>query len=272
LLFLLLGMLLLPAAGCSGTPETAEFGGIVWFCHSASGGTLRVEPAYDPIGETGRIFRSDLSGKVAVPEEIDGKLVTGLADRAFFGSAETTEVVLGNAVETIGKECFYGCTALRTVCLPESIRDCGQNAFSQSGIESFMIPEGLRSLGSEDSQPFFGCVSLQEILVAKENLYYLSESGVLFSKNKKTLLCYPAEKKGSAYVISDTVEKLAPGSFSGCAYLQSLTIPASVKKMENRFFGCEALKTLLVPETQLEDYRENPVLADFTGTLEGYTR
>ena len=249
-----------------------EVGGVVWTYHTVSGGTLCVAPAYEPIGEVGRIYHSDLSGRVVVPEEIDGKQVTALDDRAFFESTETTEIALGDGIETIGKECFYGCTGLKTVLLPEGLRECGQNAFTKSGIETLSIPESLRSLGSEDSQPFFGCDALHEILVDNDNLHYLSESGVLFSKNRKTLLCYPAQKRGSAYVIADTVEKLAPGSFSGCVYLEALTIPASVREMENQFYACDVLTTIYVPEGTLQDYEENPALSDFDGALEEYTR
>lgn len=264
--------LLLAGTGCSAAPEAVEAGGILWFCQPASGGTLCVEPAYDSLGDTGRIFRSDLSGKVIVPEEIDGKPVTELADRAFFESEETTEIVLGEEIRTIGKECFYGCTALRTAELPASVRELGENAFSKSGIERLSFPESLRTIGREDSLPFYGCQSLKEILVDPENLYYFSEGGVLFSKKKKTLLCYPAAKQGSSYVIPDTVEKLAPGSFWMCTNLETLTIPASVRKMECRFADCHALKMLMVPEDRLEDDQEHPALEGFTGKLEGYTR
>ena len=90
---------------------------------------------------------------------------------------------------------------LRTAELPASVRELGENAFSKSGIERLSFPESLRTIGREDSLPFYGCQSLKEILVDPENLYYFSEGGVLFSKKKKTLLCYPAAKQGSSYVI-----------------------------------------------------------------------
>lgn len=52
---------------------------------------------------------------VAIPSEYRGKAVTRIADGAFKDEKRITSVKIGENVEYIGNEAFYGCTALRNI-------------------------------------------------------------------------------------------------------------------------------------------------------------
>jgi hypothetical protein len=71
------------------------------------------------------------------------------------------------------------------------------------------------------------------------NPNYQSIDGVLFSKDGKTLIAYPAGKSGSAYVIPSSVTSIGYEAFKGCTSLTSVTIPSSVTNVSyGAFYGC----------------------------------
>ena len=69
----------------------------------------------------------------------------------------------------IGSDAFNGCSGLTAVTIPGSVTDIGERAFS-------------------------GCSGLTAIEVESGNKNYCAESGVLFTKDKATLICYPEGK------------------------------------------------------------------------------
>lgn len=88
--------------------------------------------------------------------------------------------------------------------------------------------------------PFSHFRSLTEISVSSANRYYNSEDGVLFNKDKTTLISYPKEKADSYYAVPDGVVKILQG-FSEYNYTQYLYLPASVRDIDDidnwNYFG-----------------------------------
>ena len=74
---------------------------------------------------------------------------------------------------------------------------------------------------------------LQEIKT--ENLKFKVESGVLFSADGETLLCYPSGKTNSEYIIPDYVKIIAQYSFVHSPNLTKLTIGSGVQEIKNGF-------------------------------------
>ncbi len=62
----------------------------------------------------------------------------------------------------------------------------------------------------------------RSIRVSSINPKYRSQNGALYNKKMTTLICYPMSKKGSTFVVPDTVRKTAPLSFRGNYYLEKL--------------------------------------------------
>jgi hypothetical protein len=83
--------------------------------------------------------------------------------------------------------------------------------------------------------------------VSAENQEYKDIDGVLFTKDGKTLLCYPEGGK-SAYTIPEGVAVIGENAFWSCANLTSVTIPASVTTIgENAFRFCASLTSITIP-------------------------
>ena len=156
----------------------------------------------------------------------------------------------GKKVTSIGNRAFYGCTGLTSVNIPNSVTSIGDWAFSNcTALTSISIPNGVTSIGDI---AFFDCTALTSINVDINNSTYSSENGVLFNKNKAKILTYPAGKKG-AYTIPNSVISIGDGAFYYCKGLTSITIPNSVTYIHyDAFSGCSALEDVYYTGTEEE--------------------
>ena len=103
-------------------------------------------------------------------------------------------------------------------------------------------PEGHRH-GFEE---FTG---LKKFEVSEGNDELASENGVLFDKDKKTLLKYPAGKVDEEFTVPEGVETIAPHAFDGCKNLKKVELPESVKEIgKGAFEDCENLEEVTLPE------------------------
>ena len=150
----------------------------------------------------------------------------------------------GYKVTKIGNGAFSGCTGLKSVTIPSSVKEIGGGAFSGcTGLKSVTIPSSVTEIGM---WAFTGCTGLKSITVDKNNKNYTSVDGVLFNKDKTRILVYPSAK-GSSYVIPGSVTYIGGWAFSGCTGLKSVTIPSSVTEIgAGAFSGCTGLKSITV--------------------------
>ncbi|MDR1024413.1 MAG: leucine-rich repeat domain-containing protein, partial [Treponema sp.] len=94
---------------------------------------------------------------------------------------------------------------LKGIILPDSLTGIGRGAFwGCSNLTSVTIPAGLTAI---DPGAFSGCTSLSTITAKSANTAFASEDGVLFSKDKTTLLIY-SNGKGTSYTIPNSVTSI----------------------------------------------------------------
>ena len=178
--------------------------------------------------------------------------VTSIESRAFEGCTGLTSVTIPNSVTSIGLNAFSGCTALTSVTIGNGVTIFNQNSFSGcTALTSITIPNSAR-IGHN---VFYGCTGMTSINVAEDNLNYASIDGVLYSKDKKTLIMYPKGKTGS-FTIPNGVTSIgdeddyASCEFEDCTGLTSVTIPNSVTSIWfGAFRGCTGLTSMTVEAT-----------------------
>ena len=201
----------------------------------------------------GVLFDKDKKTIIAYPTEKSGESyeipdsVTTIGDYAFAGCRGLTSITIPDSVTSIGDCAFVECTGLTSITIPDSVTSIGDCAFGEcTGLTSIVIPESVKEI---KENPFLMCYSLQEIEVNEKNKYYLSENGILFDKDKKTIIAYPAEKSGESYEIPDSVTTIGDYAFAGCRGLTSITIPDSVTSIGDcAFSGCTSLTSIIIPE------------------------
>lgn len=157
---------------------------------------------------------------------------------AYENRKKITNVVIpsdvnGVPVTSIQYSAFHGCSNLISAEIPESVTNIGLCAFTD-------------------------CTSLLEINIAEKNPNYCSEDGVLFTKDKTTLIQYPVGNARENYEIPEGVTsirgmidggKVIYGSaFTGCTNLKSVTIPKSIPIIEDVFSGCANLTTVTISD------------------------
>ena len=172
--------------------------------------------------------------------------VTTIGDCAFYYCDSLTSVTIGNSVTTIGRNTFDGCTSLASIAIPDGVTTIGDSAFRDcDSLTSVTIGNSVTTIGYD---AFYGCDSLTSITVDINNQHYSSdEYGVLFNKDKTTLINYPIANTRTSYTIPDSVTTIGNRAFYYCTSLTSVTIPDSVTAIGNfAFRDCDSLTSVTI--------------------------
>jgi hypothetical protein len=134
---------------------------------------------------------------------------------------------------------------ISTFTIPDSETGIEGSAFSTSaGVTSISIPSTITEIGR---RAFFSCSDLTSIDVAPDNPYYSSQEGVLYNKNKTTLVAFPSGKAGT-FSIPSSVTSINNEAFKGCSKLTAITIPDSVTSIGYEAFAyCSSLTSITLP-------------------------
>ena len=175
--------------------------------------------------------------------------VTSIGDYAFYGCKALTSVTIPDSVTSIGVSAFNGCSSLTSVTIPDSVTSIDGSAFYGCyALTSVTIPDSVTSIGW---CAFSYCSALTSIIVDENNSNYLSDAnGVLFNKNRTTLIQYPVGSNKTAYTIPDSVTFIGYSAFEGCDALTSVTIPDSVTSIsDSAFENCSSLTSVTIPDS-----------------------
>lgn len=198
--------------------------------------------------ESGILFNKDKSSLLRFPTAQSGVCnvpdsVTVIDEGAFACCTKLTEVVLPEGLQRINSNAFINCTSLTNVTIPDSVTYIGDYAFA--GCES--LTEINISANVTDIGPgaFCDCTALTGIWVNEANQFYSSDkSGVLFDKDKATLILCPYPYSGS-YTIPNGVTSIGDRAFDSHHALTSVEFPASVTTIGSfAFYECSNLTSM----------------------------
>ena len=249
--------------------------------YNGAGGDVTVPEGVTSIG-SGAFYNCTALKKVTMPNGVTSiasgafyncialtdltipKSVTSISSSAFYNCSSLTEMTVPNGVTILDAYTFYNCTSLKRVTIPGSVQSLGNNTFGYcTALTEVIIPEGLTSIGdsafsdcsslktlqlsgtvtSAGSRMVTNCLALTAVNVADSNQNYCSVEGVLFNKNKTSLLCYPSGKSAAGYSVPSGVTTIGDLALMNCKSLQSVTIPDSVTSIGYLAFGkCGSLR------------------------------
>ena len=173
--------------------------------------------------------------------------VTNLGEGAFDDCINLTTVKTGNGLTSIGLDVFLDCRSMTNLTIGTNITSIAGDAFLLCvQLPSITISKSVTNI---DSGAFNECASLAAITVNPANPAYSSVNGVLFDKNRTTLVEYPGGRSGS-YTVPGGVTSIENIAFSGCNDLTGITIPDSVTNIGVAAFAdCTSLTGITLPNS-----------------------
>ena len=180
-----------------------------------------------------------------------GNSVTLIGNRTFYNCSSLTSITIPDSVPSIGSYSFYNCSSLTSVIIGDGVTNIGNYSFSNcSSLTSISIPASVTSMGVA---VFLRCQALNHINVSTESTNFTSEEGVLFTKTKRTVVCYPCGKTENKYTIPDGVAVIEPYAFSFCLSLTHIVIPSTIIIIKSyAFFSCSNLTDVTFTGTSLD--------------------
>lgn len=163
-------------------------------------------------------------------------------DEAFTYCDGLTKITIPQSVTSIGGSAFLLCRKLSSITIPSSVISISGDAFLWSGLSSIVIPASVKTIGKGSFQG-----TTIEITVDVNNPYFSSVDGVLFNKDKTTILQCTNFQKGH-YSIPSTVTSVASYAFQFNNGLTSIYVPSSVNSIgERAFHGCCSISCITIP-------------------------
>jgi hypothetical protein len=194
----------------------------------------------------------------------------------FYGCSSLKSITLPTALTAFGGTCFSGCTSLTSIVIPSGVQTLSYNTFQNcTALATATLPAQLKTFDLNawaNASPFTGCYNLESVSIDPSNIYYATQDGALYDKNKTILVYCPTGRKG-AFTLPSTVitvgqcsmmdckgltafsfgtsapVTLESNSFKRCTGLTTITIPASVTTLASSqyggpFYGCDNLQIL----------------------------
>lgn len=169
-------------------------------------------------GTCSLLFCVSIDDTITIPAEIDGYTVTEIYKGAFITSSATK------------------------IILPETVRTIGEAVFSEN-VESITIPASCTEI--QEKEPFLNCMSLREVNVTGEgDGAYSSEDGVLYNKDKSTLILYPVQKSDKEFKVPSSVKELSMSAFCYNEIIEDVDLSGVEKIGSYAFEGCPSLKNV----------------------------
>ena len=184
-----------------------------------------------------KVLRDMCVNKNLTSLDISGANIVGGNTTKYYSDYSATDN------DVLPKYLFYN-SKLETLVLPSSIKELDNYCFAySSGLTTITIPASVTNL---TSYCFYGCSALTAIYVENGNTNYTHYSGVLYTKDGKTLVKYPEGKSGTSYTVNSGVTSISNQAFAN-AKLTSVTLPTTLKELGYSVFSYSALTTLSIP-------------------------
>ena len=176
----------------------------------------------------------------------DEKTLVCCPARAVSGLFEVPKGIIN-----IASHAFKGCSELKKLILPESIMNIGDDAISYcDSVISVDLPDSVASIGKK---VFLLCEQLDAINCYKtpnKEKHYRSKDGILYTKDGKTLVCYPTGKVSSSYIVPKGVKFIGAFAFVGNLWIKHVSLPEGLLNIgEGAFSECVELQDITIPKS-----------------------
>jgi len=155
-----------------------------------------------------------------------------IIDRECFSKCKYLEkVTLPKGLESLGGSCFYECEALKEIVLSQGLVKISDETFSNSGLESIVIPDSVQEI---DYWAFQDCISLTSITIP-DSVTTIGSRAFEKCKNLKTI------------TVGTGLESISNDAFKECTALTSIILGDNLKYIDDEVFcGCTSLTSVKI--------------------------
>ena len=136
-------------------------------------------------------------------------------------TTKVTEVNFTGIVTSIGNNAFLNCKSITSVTLPKTLTFIGDFAFSS-------------------------CTNLTHFDLEDGSAAYSVSDGIIYDKNKTTIVCYPQGQTNYLFSIPSTVTKVSSYAFTYSQRLSSVFISANVDTIGYSAFYKSNIKSIIL--------------------------
>ena len=197
----------------------------------------------------------------------EGNVITGYYDYKLKEFLAST-----NGVLKIPKRCteisyisFENVSYIENVITQDGLLNVSSKSFRNcANLKSVYISKSVRYIS--DEWVFYGCSNLVSIEVDSENECYSSQDGVLYNKEKTTLIAAPG--KIEECNVPSTVKTIGKNAFSLCKNLKKVVLLDGLESIGARAFEhCTSLSEVKLPNTLKKVDIDAFYSANITGEL-----
>ncbi|MDO5665420.1 MAG: leucine-rich repeat protein, partial [Bacteroidia bacterium] len=234
-------------------PQSVKtIGGAAFDTHSLTGITVDPNNTVYSSDAEGVLFNKNKTELVQYPraktatEYTIPSTVTTILYSAMANVTSLITITIPNSVKEIHRGAFASCINLTTVTIPGSVTGIANNAFFNCPkLTTSHIPASVTGLGGGA----FAGTETVAFTVDPANPNYMAENGVIYTKDKKTIVQYPAKKTGSSFEIPIGVERIEENCFGYCYNLTNINIPNSVTHIGSSAFSYSGITSIVIPNS-----------------------
>lgn len=195
----------------------------------------------------------DIAGHRTITHIRVSATVTEIPPLAFCHCVNLSKVELPVVGLTqLPRSCFFGCSSLKIIHLPESITKIARRAFQDSGLERIQIPPKVTYIAQS---VFQGCQSLEQLDMTDTGITHIknhafqgcsSLKNVALPNTLREIGMHAFESSGLEKIRLPRNVSLKPTSFRKCSQLTEIWFPRSVGRIGKAFTDCRLVSAIYV--------------------------
>ena len=115
-----------------------------------------------------------------------------------------------------------------------------------STLKKVILPSTIMNI---DPEALNNGTSLEQVVIAPANPYLTVKDNVVYSKDMKKLLFYPPYKADSVFIVPEGPLLITEGAIESCQYLQDLTLPLSLKELEDFAINSHSIRRVVFQDS-----------------------
>ena len=219
-------------------PKSVQSIGDYAFIYCGSMEEIKLSEGLEEIGREAFEYCSGIK-KAEIPDS-----VKEIGTEAFYSCGSLEEVVVGKGLKSLGGSAFRYCEKLTKLTIEGNIESIDSSVFYDTAIKELQVGKGVSSL----KETLYGQGALEKIEVEEGNESYISEDGVLYNKEKTTVIRYPQSKADvTEYEIPTGVKQIRKNAFYFNGKIEKVIVPDSMQSIgEYAFYACDNLKEVIL--------------------------